>query len=367
MKKVCFFNQSSVHYRSAIYELMDNELQCDFYFGDSRPGNILPYENAKLKNFAGTLKNIRIGPFYWQKGAISLLKKPYKYLLTPGDTYCLSTWVIFFLSKLFYKKKKVFVWAHGAYGEEGWIKRRIINLKYWLIDGAFLYGNRAKNILQQYGVPERKLHLIYNSLDYDKQKELRCGLVSSDVFRRHFNNSNNNIIFIGRLTKVKKLHMILEAVSLCKSQGIMFNVTFIGDGPERSTLEQLVDTLSLKHQVWFYGACYNEGENAELIYNADLCVSPGNVGLTAMHSLMFGTPVITHNHFAMQMPEFEAIEEGVSGAFFKENDSNDLSLVLSSWVTSNKDRNSIRQVCYNIMDTKYNPHKQIEILINTLQ
>lgn len=57
--------------------------------------------------------------------------------------------------------------------------------------------------------------------------------------------------------------------------------------------------------------------NAEFIYNADLCVSPGNVGLTAMHSLVFGCPVITHNCFEWQMPEFEAIQPGITGDFLR--------------------------------------------------
>lgn len=37
--------------------------------------------------------------------------------------------------------------------------------------------------------------------------------------------------------------------------------------------------------VWFYGSCYDEQTNAELIYNADMCVAPGNVGLTAIHAM----------------------------------------------------------------------------------
>lgn len=67
--------------------------------------------------------------------------------------------------------------------------------------------------------------------------------------------------------------------------------------------------------VWFYGSCYDEQTNAELIYNADMCVAPGNVGLTAIHAMTFGCPVITHSDFKWQMPEFEAIHPGKTGDF----------------------------------------------------
>ena len=49
-------------------------------------------------------------------------------------------------------------------------------------------------------------------------------------------------------------------------------------------------------------------------------VSPGNVGLTAMHALVYGIPVISHSNAAAQMPEFEAITPGLTGELFKEND-----------------------------------------------
>ena len=53
--------------------------------------------------------------------------------------------------------------------------------------------------------------------------------------------------------------------------------------------------------------CYNEEANAELLYNASVCVCPAEVGLTAIHSLLFGTPVVSNDNFDEQMPEFESI------------------------------------------------------------
>ena len=84
------------------------------------------------------------------------------------------------------------------------------------------------------------------------------------------------------------------------------------------------DRPALNQNVCFFGPCYDEFEIGMLIYNAALCVSPGNVGLTAIHSLSYGTPVISHNDFKHQMPEFEAIVPGETGAFFIANDLNSL-------------------------------------------
>lgn len=343
---------------------MDRELPCDFYFGDSRPGKIEPIPYEEFKHFKGEFHNVSIGPFYWQKGALKLLKSDYTDLITPGDSYCLSTKMMLLFAKR--RKKNIYLWTHGAYGDEKGFKKWMCIRSKAKAKGVFLYGEYAKDILIKWGVPESKLHVIYNSLSYDEQLPLRNSIKPSDFYLKHFNNANSNIVFIGRLTAVKKLDQILKAVALLKEKGFLFNVTFIGDGTERRKLELLTNELGLQDCVWFYGACYDEQQIAEFLYNADLCVSPGNVGLTAMHAMTFGCPVISHDNFPMQMPEFEAIEKGKTGDFFKENDINSLAEAIKRWQTNSPDREEIRKACYKVIDEKYNPHVQIETLRNAI-
>ena len=68
------------------------------------------------------------------------------------------------------------------------------------------------------GFDASKLHVIKNSLDYDKQLELRNNIVASNVYKEHFKNDNPTIIFIGRLTPVKKLDQIVGAVGILKQR-----------------------------------------------------------------------------------------------------------------------------------------------------
>ena len=138
---------------------------------------------------------------------------------------------------------------------------------------------------------------------------------------------------------------------------------FIGNGSEYGKLKSLVDHLNITDQVWFYGACYDERTNAELIVNADLCVAPGNVGLTAMHSMVFGCPVISHNDFKWQMPEFESIIQGKTGDFFEKDNIDSLCDTISKWFTNmgNK-REKVRQNCFDEIDLQWNPYYQMKII-----
>ena len=127
--------------------------------------------------------------------------------------------------------------------------------------------------------------------------------------------------------------------------------------------EDVSKELGLTDSVWFYGPCYDEEQLGHLIYNADLCVSPGNVGLTAMHSMVFGTPVLTHNDFPWQMPEFEAIKEGETGGFFERENVDSLCSALSGWFkVSGYNREQIREKCFAEIDQNWTPQFQIEVL-----
>jgi len=187
-------------------------------------------------------------------------------------------------------------------------------------------------------------------------------LTSSSFYQDHFHNELPNLVFIGRLIADKKLDMIICAMSLLRDKGIKLNMTYIGDGPKKAELEASAKQNEVKDNVWFYGPCYDEKQIAQFIYNADLCVSPGDIGLTAIHSMTFGTPVITHNHFCHQGPEFEAIEDGKTGTFFQADNVEDLAHSIQVWLTRGLNREQIRQNCYDVIDKKYNPHRQVEMI-----
>ncbi|MEC8333401.1 MAG: glycosyltransferase, partial [Verrucomicrobiota bacterium] len=95
-----------------------------------------------------------------------------------------------------------------------------------------------------------------------------------------------------------------------------YKLMIIGTGSQHDALVKMADEKNISDDVLFYGACYDDKILAPLIMMADICLSPGEVGLTALHSLIYGTPVITHDNFSEQMPEFEAICPGVSGEFY---------------------------------------------------
>ena len=155
--------------------------------------------------------------------------------------------------------------------------------------------------------------------------------------------------------------MLIEAASKLKIKGLSVNVTIIGDGPVKESLVKTAETFHFD-TLWLYGALYDEVMISDFLYNADLVVSPGSMGLAAMHALTFGCPIITHDNFNNLGPECEAIIRGVNGDQFVENDVNSLSSTIEKWFIEHPDREAVRLACYKIIDEKYNPHNQISII-----
>lgn len=376
IRKVALVQHILSHYREPIFRLLCQQQDGVEYTLFSDPVNTrssvktidpqkaaIPVEQGGLRwRF---LKNISFYEWLWQSGVVRLsLSKEFDTIIYEGSSYFISTWVGAALARL--TGKRVLMWSHGFLKKEkgfkGWLKK----IFYRLADGMLLYHNKAKDILIKKGFNSENLHVVYNSLDYDTQIKIRATISDDDKAacrKKLFKKTDLPILlFIGRLTRKKKLLMILKAAKLLKDKGRECNILFVGDGPISDKLRKMARQMNLDTNLCLFGPCYDEKENALLISTADICVAPGEVGLTCMHSLVYGTPVITHDDPDFQMPEYEAITPGYNGAFFKKDSVEDMAVVIERWLMENPVRETTTKRCYEIIDRYYNPHYQIKII-----
>lgn len=313
--------------------------------------------------------------FLWQSGLLKLVfTSSFDSFIFLGSPYHLSTWIASVIARL--RGKDVYFWMHGVYKDKptkvDWLK---LNVFYKLATGFFLYGNRSLEVMKRHKVkPIDKMHVIYNSLDYDESVKKRKIVDEKAVnnYRNEYFNDDNFpvVIFIGRLTNIKKIDMLISAQHVLKKKGAdaFFNILLIGDGEEKDKLIELSKTLGLSDNVKFLGAVYDETIIAETIMYADLCIVPGAVGLTAMHSLSYGTPVISHNNLDIQMPEVESIIPGVTGDLYEYNNFNNLVEVLENWLLSHPNKTAgLMEECFAVIDTYYNPYYQRNIIESVLK
>lgn len=351
-------------YRQPIYKLMDETFDCVFHFCANDHTALKKMDYTVLKDCRFDLEDKTVhGQWKFFKGLSSIEFHPGDIVITPGNVRYLSFWLLMLKNKLFRKNWVIIPWTHAWYGKEPWYQVIIKKVFYSLSTYVLLYGNYAKKLMLSEGFKESKLKVIYNSLNYDEQLILRNSLTESEIYQQHFGNDHPVLVMIGRLNLRKKLNLLVDAIAKLNKRGEFYNVVLIGDGEDRVALERQVEDNGLTKQFWFYGASYDDRENAELIYNSDMCVVPGDIGLTAIHTMMFGVPSITHDYFPIQGPEFEAIIEGKTGSFYKKDDVDSLAEVISQWFRKyGNDRELIRQYCYSEIDAHWNPYVQLKII-----
>lgn len=354
-KLCCIFNYAPL-YRRSIYTKIDQEFDTQFYFGDMI-SDIAKMNYSDFKKPPQTIRDRTIFKrLLWRKDILSLPFKDYDNYLIIGDS---NISYLFFIPLCHLFGKKVYAWGHGCKtfkGKLGFFNRWF----YKHCDCYLTYGERGRDRLIDLGIPSNKVSVIYNSLNEGVVRNEQV-TYKSDCFKKYFKNDLPVVLFVGRLTKVKQLDWIISALDIHVASGLEYNILFIGDGEDRIRLEEFVKSKGLADRVWFYGECYEEEELSSLLYNADLCVSPGNVGLTALHAMSYGTPVLSHDDFESQMPEYETIIPGKTGELYEKGNFDDFCAKIKSWLASGHDRAIIRDNCYDMINGKWNSTFQLSV------
>lgn len=373
--KILIATNIASHYRKNLWEnmLVADFAEISFAFGVDEKNTIKQIDNiiVEFPNFPNRLyllKNIYfLNILLWQRNILSrILWGDFDCYILNGDMYTVTNWIGALLAKL--RRKKVIFWGHGIYGNENLVKLFFRKIFLKISDYNLLYGRRGREIMIEKGFDPSKLIVFYNSISDRKLHQRRLKAIEPNFYKDSglFKNPvYPTVLYLGRLVQSKRVDILIEAIKILKMKNAYCNLIIVGSGPCLGSLMTMSNDLS--GQVHFFGECYDESLLGRLIANADIVVSPGNVGLLAIHSMLYGTPVCTHGDLSDQMPEFEAIVPGATGCFFKFNDCESLAESLWAWLNHNLDRKRVREACYKVVDDDYNSDRQLDILANIVR
>jgi glycosyltransferase involved in cell wall biosynthesis len=363
---ICIVYPYVMHYRLPVFKELTKDTDLRFVFAagedpENRSVRSIPVDT--LPDHIA-LKNYGYRGFTIQFGLLShILARDFDAMVFLSNPNILTNWVYSAVARLL--GIKVLFWTHGWLAHRLGHKERLRDLFYRLAHHLLLYEQRAKEIGIQHGFNPKKMTVIYNSLDHDAQK---C--IYSYCANHHPSELNEGpqalgkgeIYFccVARLTSQCRFDILIKAVSeLKKRTGRCYPVVLVGTGPEREALIRLAEHLGVK--LILTGETYDETLIGSIIYHSRAVVSPGKVGLTAIHGLAFGTPVITHDDFDTQGPEHAVIRPGETGSFFHKDDLQDLADVLSQYAASPRSANE-REMCKAVVENKYNPKNQARLI-----
>lgn len=368
------------HYRRPVFKELISRLKAggaeiDIYCGDTAevPGlNLLMPNGAEPHSDLGVrlnrVHNIWLGRhFLFQRRMHPVLSGGYDSVIFLGNMYYISTWLAALWLRL--RGSKVYFWTHGFREDERGIKGFIRDRFYQLADGILLFGQRGRAIMARRGHAAEKLHVIYNSLDYNEHLKIADRLSETERAGEAANTCAS-IIAVGRLTPDKRIDLLIDAVGQLVQRGSAdVSLSIVGDGPERGVIERRIAELGLEAAVTMHGACYDEVEVARMLRGAKVACIPGDIGLFGIHAMTFGIPVVTHNNLNSQKPEVEVIEDGVTGTLYESGSVTALADALMQWIDRSSDsahRADIQAACRSRVVMHFTPMAQAQAIIDAL-
>lgn len=365
------------HYREAVFELLSSHKEIEFTFiadseSDTPFMKVVQWDVSRIRRrYARTqiLKLPLIPSLFWQPGAIAIVARDKPDLVIAlGNPYSLTTWVLLFIGRL--RGIPTFLWGHGLLERESGPKWFIRKMLLKLASGQMLYGDYAKKLLVEIGFAPDTLHVVYNSLNYDQQASIAKEISSQDIteFRRSLGLLGKRlIVFTGRLQPVKKLDLLLRAIAEISRRGQQVHLVLVGEGSEQESLQRLAQRLEIEPVVHFLGAHYDEHFLGLVLSASDISVVPSGAGLSVIHAMAFGTPVIIHDRVDQHFPEWEAVQEGITGFFYKYDDVQDLSLKIEQALFPISCKAQMSEACQSIIRARYNPNRQVETIVNLVR
>ena len=170
----------------------------------------------------------------------------------------------------------------------------------------------------------KKINVVYSGIDTKK-------FCNKKLYRE------NDLLFVGRLIKIKGIETLLESLSLIEKK---INLIIVGEGPERENLIRRASALGLTNQVKFLGKV-SDNELIDLYNKTKITVfrSYAKEGflLTMQEAASCGAAVITSN--ACSMPEFIIDKE--NGLLFEPKNPQDLANKISILLLDEKLRNTL--------------------------
>jgi glycosyltransferase involved in cell wall biosynthesis len=361
--RVAFFQRIFAHYQwGLVHELAHHADHEYVFYGDTRdPAGTgiapLPAEWRDLVDY----RPVRT----WQP-AVHLALQPaamrtalsaeYDAFIFEGSLEHPTTWIAMQLARA--RGKRVLLYTHGWRREDTNATLRATRLAFYRqADALLLYGFRAKSIGRSLGIMPDGMHVAFNSLNYREMVVLR-DTVSQDqslaVRERLFGNGELPVaIYVGRLIASKRVDLLLEGCAKVAARGYRLGLLIVGDGPERKSLEDKAMRLGIP--THFAGALHDERELCSLISASMVMVVPGYVGLSAIHAMTYGVPIITNDDLDSHSPEVEAIIPGRTGEFFRSGDPDSLAEALLPFLATSGGRASYSPCCKEMVDRYYNP------------
>lgn len=232
------------------------------------------------------------------------LRNTHDVVLHGADFKFFTLWAFLFLNM--FSNKKLYLNGQGGYKKDGIIVDIVYTVALFLCDGYICYTEYSRKALKE-KVPRflhKKITVSDNTLFIKPNEKINSSV-------------SNTVFYIGRLREGCDIEILLEAAEIA---GVHVNIIGAGDDEYLAELKS-----KYSHLATFFGAVFSEDKQRDIAKNCFCGAYGGDAGLSVVHYMSLGLPVIVHRDISSHMgPEPSYVLDGINGLFFERGNVNDL-------------------------------------------
>lgn len=305
---------------------------------------------------------------FWHPGYLAALDR------SPTADVVILNWNVRFLAnpvailKARRKKMGIVFFGHGASKNETPARRNIRNALGRRADCILVYSASGRNSLLADGFEPDRVFVAPNSIDQTDIQAARRDWSSRPRDLEAFQRANDlnqsspslpfpppTLIFCARLDPLRRLELLFEALPSVAQAHHGVQLLIIGGGEDEQRLRECAAKLNILNpanaqaaRVRFLGPIYEETNLAPWFLSSDLMVFPSHMGLSVLHAMGYGVPVITCNDSSKHGPEYDVIKPGINGDVYQDGSVPDLAAKVIALLN---DRPRLRQMSAEALAT----------------
>ncbi|MGQ9597577.1 MAG: glycosyltransferase family 4 protein [Thermoproteota archaeon] len=164
-------------------------------------------------------------------------------------------------------------------------------------DRLVTVSHAMKEDLVKHGWPEHKISVVWNGVDANVYNPQICKPEEVEAIRNRYNveREENMMLFIGRLTWVKGVRNLIQAMPIVLKEYPNTKLVILGRGEEQKDIEELIARLGLSNKVYYRFEFIPEKERILHYAAADICVFPSiyePFGIVSLEAMAMKKPIV---------------------------------------------------------------------------
>jgi glycosyltransferase involved in cell wall biosynthesis len=355
--RVIFVQPAYPHYRETFFRriLFSGDVDLQLYYTAS--DGVVKEEKNGFATALGQLKSMPFGLF-WQRGALNIPFKRGDIFVMTGSPRILSNLLLAIKARL--KGARIIWWGHywSATSKPWRFALRIKIMR--LVDSLLFYTDREVDEYKaKFGATDKRpISALNNGIDVEPIQASRD--LPFDVEKRP-----RDLLFIGRITEKSEFGLVIKALAQPSCSAVTLDV--IGAGELLQRYKDLAEQLGVADRIVWHGANTDESFIGSVANRCKLFIYPGAVGLSLIHALAYGLPVLVHDDRWKHMPEIAALEPGQNGNVFKLGDVESMADVVARTLHSSMQLEQMSAAAVDSVDKRFNTQVMAQRFLDFVQ